>query len=311
MNIVLIGAGGFLGKHLLKSFLTGTQNIELTVFSSSLRSNSKALSYAVEYYRWPENSLSDTSYKDLFCRSDVIIYAAGAGVQPKAEADERSIYALNLYEPARLVNLLICSGFSGQLITFGSYFESGVTQSRYPLDEKKFLQQCNPLPDTYCHAKKQLTILHHICENIPKQCKWLHLVLTNIYGPGENENRLIPYIISQSKLGMPLHFTEGKQVRQYTFIGDVVSIIHSLLSKASGIYHVSHQETVAVKDIILETVKQAEENFKTKQALHFDLPGRRDAEMNYLAVSPEKLSREWNLACTTGFHQGISSYFGK
>jgi len=296
-----------LGQSLLKSFLA-TKDLELTVLSSSLKSRSD---FKVNYYHWPETSLSDDGYKDLFCKADSIIYAAGAGIQPGSESDEKSIYALNLYEPANLAESLNCSRYSGQFITFGSYFESGINQSNQPLDEKDFLEQDRPLPNGYCRAKKKLTMLHNIYEHTTKQFKWLHLVLTNIYGPGENKNRLIPYIISESQLGKPLHFTEGRQLRQYTFIDDIVNVTRSLLGKASGIYHVTNRETVSVREVILETVKQVEKNFKIKPSLYFDLPARRDTEMEYLTVNPEKLLREWKLGCHTNYQQGISSYFDK
>jgi len=307
MNIVVIGAGGFLGNHLLRSFLTQTKNFKLTVFSSTLKPGNP--SYKIQYYHWPENSLADAVYKQAVCNADIIIYAAGAGIQPKTETDERTIYELNLYEPARLVTTLTSCGFKGQLISFGSYFELGVTQLHAPFDEKKFVEQLNPLPNAYCVAKKQFTIFYHIYENISKPFKWLHLVLTNIYGPGENENRLIPYIISEAKSGKPLHFTQGIQKRQYTFIADVINVVHSLLGSASGIYHVTNKEVVTVKDVILEAARQVEENCGLKPTLHFDVAGGRDTEMNYLALNPAKLYSEWNLACDTSYQGGIHSYF--
>jgi nucleoside-diphosphate-sugar epimerase len=308
MNIVLIGAGGFLGSRLVKSFLSSTMDLELQVLSSSLSSNAD---FEVSYYHWPESSLSDGAYKEIFCNADSIIYAAGAGVQPGNEADEESVYAINLHEPAGLVEALSSSGFKGQFISFGSYFESGINQPSEPLDEKKFVEQRNPLPNAYCKAKKKFTTLHYSYRNTTKQFQWLHLVLTNIYGPGENKNRLIPHIISESQLKKPLHFTQGGQVRQYTFINDIVYIVQSLLGKASGIYHVTNKETVSVKDIILETVRQVEKNLQIKPELHFDLPGRRDTDMDYLAVNPEKLYKEWGLTCTTNYQQGINFYFDK
>ena len=124
-------------------------------------------------------------------------------------------------------------------------------------------------------------------------------------------NRLIPYIISGARLGKALHFTQGEQLRQYTFIDDIVSVIRSLLGKASGIYHVTNKETVSVKEVILETVSQVEKIFKIKPTLHFDLPRRRDTEMDYLAVNPEKLLKEWNLTCSTNYQRGINFYFDK
>ena len=308
MNLVLIGAGGFLGNNLLRSFLSVSKDFQLTILSSSLRSNPV---FKVQYYRWPESSLSDDSYKDIFGKADTIIYAAGAGIQPGVETNEETIYSLNLYEPAKLVESLNCSDFNGQFISFGSYFESGINQPNQLLDEKSFLEQNNLLPNAYCRAKKKFTRLHYISQTTTKQFKWLHLVLTNIYGPGENGNRLIPYIIAGAQSGKPLHFTPGEQVRQYTFIDDVISVIHSLLGKASGIYHVTNNETVTVKQIILETVRQVEEKLRIKPIMYFDLPAKRDTVMEYLALDPEKLLKEWNLACGTNYQQGINSYFNK
>lgn len=310
MKIVLIGAGGFLGNALFKNLHKQKNSIEWHLFSSSTESQQNQFDNCrYHIYKWPQHSLADSGYEKTFADADVIIYAAGAGIQPRENADENIIFNLNLFEPVKLVQKLSRLNFKGQLISFGSYFETGKNQPHQLLSEPAFLEQYNPLPNAYCRSKKELSHFHFIQEQTGIEFKWLHLVLTNIYGPVENENRLIPYIIHQSKQNKPLHFTAGSQIRQYTYIGDVVNIVGNLLNKASGLYHVTNEETVTVKTIIEETVAQVRKNLSVSPVIHYDIAGRRDTAMDYLAVSAQKLSKDWDLSCRTSFKEGISFYF--
>lgn len=310
MKIVLIGARGFLGSALFKGLYKEDDGTAWHLFFSSTEFLQIPLSNCYYHvYKWPQHSLKDEAYEKVLVDADVVIYAAGAGIQPGENANDKLIYNLNLFEPVKLVQKLSRLNFKGQLISFGSYFEIGKDQPHQLLNEQAFLEQYNPLPNVYCRSKKELSHFHFIQEQAGIEFKWLHLVLTNIYGPGENENRLIPYIIHQSKQNKPLHFTAGSQIRQYTYVGDVVNVVGNLLGKASGLYHVSNEEMVAVKMIIEETVEQVRENLSVNPDIHYDIAERRDTAMDYLAVSAQKLLRDWNLSCPTGFKKGISFYF--
>jgi len=310
MKVVLIGAGGFLGSSLLKGLSQGGEIKEWHLLYSSEEAFSHADYNSYCYvYRWPQHSLQDDAYKKIFIDADVIIYAAGAGIQPGKDVNDETIFNLNLFEPARLIQSLSKSGFQGQLISFGSYFESGENQPHEPLSEKAFMEQDNRLPNSYCRSKKELSHFHFVFQHIEREFKWLHLILTNIYGPGENENRLIPYIIKESKEGKPLHFTAGSQIRQYTYVGDVVEIVARLLGKGSGLYHLTNYETISIKTIIEETLQQVRGKLSIIPDVCYDLSERRDISMNYLAISPQKLLQDWGLSCPTSYQKGISSYF--
>jgi nucleoside-diphosphate-sugar epimerase len=308
MKIILIGSGGFLGKAIYKGLFKKDTENEWHWLSSSPPSLAATTTHHL-LYKWPLQSLADDSFTSIFTNADVIIYAAGAGIQPDANADNATIFNLNLFEPARLVQRLSTSGFKGQLMTFGSYFETGILQHHQPLDEPTFLGQYNPLPNAYCRSKKELSHLHFVQSEIGIPFKWLHLVLTNIYGPEENEKRLIPYIIDTSKRGQSLHFTSGTQIRQYTFVGDVVNTVGGLLGKASGLYHVTNEEVISVKMVIDETVKQIRCRLGVNPDVRFDLTERRDSAMNYLALSSQKLLNDWGICCPTSYREGISYYF--
>lgn len=310
MKIVLIGAGGFLGSALLKGLHKDGDKNEWHLFFPSVGAQQASYNNChYHIYNWPQHSLSDATYAKLFADADVIIYSAGAGIQPGENANDELIFNLNLFEPAKLVQNLIRQGFKGQLISFGSYFEIGKDQPHQLLNEQAFLELYNPIPNAYCRSKKELSHFHFVNEQAGIDFKWLHLVLTNIYGPGENENRLIPYIIKQSKETEPLHFTTASQIRQYTYVGDVVEVVGSLLGKASGLYHATNEETVTVKMVIEETILQVKKKLSLSPEIHYDVAERRDTAMDYLGVSAQKLRDDWGLSCSTNFKEGISLYF--
>lgn len=310
MNLVLIGAGGFLGTALLNKFRTQPRTFsKLHIYSSSHQTVDGETRIQAHYYNWPQLSIMHAVSQKIIRDADIIIYAAGAGIQSAEVNDPARIYNLNLFEPAKLVQQLIQIGFTGQFITFGSYFETGINQINQLLNEEQFLKQSNPLPNDYCRSKKQLTNLHDVFTNIGIPFQWLHLILTNIYGPGENNNRLIPYIISQAKSGNPLHFTSGGQVRQYTFIQDVVDNILALLGKASGLYNITNVETTSVRSLIENVLTGLKDKLGVMPEIHFDLPERRDTSMYYLSISPEKARSDYGISCTTDIFTGVANYF--
>lgn len=48
---------------------------------------------------------------------------------------------------------------------------------------------------------------------------WVRLF--NVYGPGEPEARLLPYLAHRASEGLPVEVTEGEQLRDFTYVDDV------------------------------------------------------------------------------------------
>ena len=75
-----------------------------------------------------------------------------------------------------------------------------------------------------------------------------------VYGPGQKNNRLIPFIISESLKNKHFPCSTGEQVRNFLFIDDFIRAIFKILSskKIDGeIINIGSNENFRIKRIIL------------------------------------------------------------
>src|SRR5205814_8914752 len=75
----------------------------------------------------------------------------------------------------------------------------------------------------------------------------------NVYGPGEDPNRLVPYLIRQLIAGSACGLTSGEQVRDYIHADDLAAALWALArTDAKGAVNVGSGERVSVKDVALK-----------------------------------------------------------
>lgn len=304
MKIAIIGATSFLGKTLLSELEKSKHDLHLfsRVNSFDLTTN---LSWTC--YNHPSKPLDAAQLMSF----DVIYYCAGAGIQPKHQDNNTQIYELNAFEPIRLATALKDGAYTGKLITFGSYFEIGNHQEERSYTEKDLASHRNPLPNAYCTAKNLLTrfVDSELRTSEKLSFAFQHFILTNIYGAAENSNRLIPYIIQSSIQKEPLSFTAGTQERQYTHIRDIAYFLRSNLSvNQSGIFNLTDNTVLSVRDMIEKVLQVVEEALKLKPEAAFGTADKRDVSMKYLALNTSHLQNCFNFEPQISLEEGIKEY---
>jgi nucleoside-diphosphate-sugar epimerase len=293
MKITILGSSSFLARHLIAQF----------PFEAQLKLLSRA---TYPPFDFPASGIAQLPIDAL--EADVIIYCAGAGVQPGHGQSDDLIWALNFEEPKHLIERLQANGFQGTLITFGSYFEIGITEQRLPFTEDALIQHTNTLPNAYCASKHRFTqfVAEQQTQGLP--FSHVHLILTNIYGKGENESRLLPYLARQLAAGAPIALTSGDQVRQYTHVRDVARFIveRVLPRRASGIYNLSRPETMSVRDVALSFCRVADAD---PALLTFANTVRSDTAMPYLALNTAKLEQAFGIFDWMPLEDGLREYY--
>ncbi|MDW7729079.1 MAG: NAD(P)-dependent oxidoreductase [Bacillota bacterium] len=77
-----------------------------------------------------------------------------------------------------------------------------------------------------------------------------------LYGPGEQEDRLLPAVISSLLKGEEAFCTHGEQIRDYMYIKDAASALAALLdSDVTGAVNIASGHPVVLKDLIAEAAK--------------------------------------------------------
>ncbi|RXM48188.1 NAD(P)-dependent oxidoreductase [Flavobacterium sp. YO12] len=224
--------------------------------------------------------INDNLDYNALSKSEVIIYACGAGIQSNLKDSSASIYNLNTFLPINIYNELNKINFTGTFVTFGSCFEIGNNSSEIKFTETEVSSSSLEVPNDYCVSKRLLT--RFVSSKCCKSLKHLHIILPTIYGENEASHRLIPYTVSALKKNQDMQFTSGEQIRQYLYAGDVPKIVHELvLSKYSGIYNLAGEETYSVRNIIEKIYKFYD--FPLDESL-FGKAGRADVGMKNLQL---------------------------
>ena len=158
--------------------------------------------------------------------NDAIIYSSGAGIQSLANDCFENIMMLNSIIPIKILNRLTASGYSGKFISFGSYFEIGSESNIKYYTENEILGTSNNVKSLYAISKRLFT---RYFASVGGNLNGYHFILPNLYGKGENENRLIPYVSHCIRNGKNIRITNGEQIRQYVHSDDVSLVVEKCL----------------------------------------------------------------------------------
>ena len=112
------------------------------------------------------------------------------------------------------------------------------------------------------------------CENVAESYRLSYGVLsstvrlTNLYGPWQLPDRIIPRLITQSVMGLPGEVDEGR-IRDYLFVGDVVEAILKLDSNEvwGDVFNISSGEGTS--------------NYAIADRINLASPGRASIQQNY------------------------------
>lgn len=276
MTISIIGTNGLLADEM--GLFCNSNNIDVISYGLA-----EPKAYQLEKYHKINLLENKIDYSKLI-RSDLIVYASGAGIQSNLNESSELIYGLNTYAPITICKELDAVDYRGVFITFGSYFEIGSNSDDHQFTEFEVGSSMLDVPNDYCISKRLLT---RFVNSYNPPFKHFHLILPTIYGQRESTHRLIPYTVSAIKNKESVQFTDGQQVRQYLYVGDVPEILMSLaMQETGGIYNLSGIETYTVREVV-ELVYgfyglNPSENF-------FGKTERADAGMKNLQLNGSKL----------------------
>ena len=88
-----------------------------------------------------------------------------------------------------------------------------------------------------------------------------------IYGPNQNNQRLIPFVINSCLKSKNFNCTSGQQIRDFLYIDDLVNLIIKILKKKlfkKKIYNAGSGEPVKIKSMIqkiTDKIKKGNPNF--------------------------------------------------
>lgn len=287
MEVTILGTNGFLSTAVAK--YCNSNGYPLHVLGLD-----KPTAHTYESFERIDLVKDDLNV-DTIAKSDIIIYAIGAGIQSNLHEGSDLIYNLNVTAPVHICNTLKSYGYKGVFVTFGSVFEMGETHEERLFTEEDIQTSLSIAPNDYTVSKRMLT--RFIGSYKHEYTHW-HFIIPTIYGEGENPKRLIPYTINAIRSGEELHFTAGEQTRQYVYVGEVPKIIDLAFQKGipSGLYNIQGEETLTVKKLVSLVHKVMGKNVPKGC---FGTASRADVGMRFLALDGSKLK------AATGFEANV------
>lgn len=272
--LYLIGGNGFIGKNLVRCL---SPFYGITVFDKYI--DAQFFNYYPEVQTCKLDLVAAKVSADC-CAPDFIINLASVVT---AERD------LSLFDGLISSNLKILLNLFERFrddkklklfIQFGSSEEYGSENSPFREDNRES-------PNSPYALVKQLTTNTSIMLHRNYGFPVMVVRPGNLFGPGQNKSKFIPYVIEQLKKGEPLNVSPCEQKRDFIYVDDFANAIHGLLDNSEKcvgeIVNVSSGSSVSLKEII--------EFYKTE--LHST------SEIHYGAL-PYRKNEAMDLRCNIG-----------
>ena len=239
MNVIITGAFGFLGSNVVKQCIGFGFNPIVLERASSKKEVLNDLNFiSIKYNNLDDDALIETIKK---YNPQSFIHIAWKGVDSSTRNYEEQI-TYNL--PFSLQTIKLASNVGcKQWIGIGSLSEYGKITEK--VNEKQL-----PVPLTI-YAKAKLATCwasSALCQSY--NLKWSWIRVGSIYGPGDADHWLIPYIINSLLNNIPPQLTPSEQVWDYLYVTDAANAILSIVqSQVEGIYNLGSGTEITIKEV--------------------------------------------------------------
>ncbi len=212
MKIVVTGANGFLGKHIIKALN------DHTIKCLSRTSGDFIVSL--------ENEIPIFDQK-----FDIVIHAAGkAHSVPKTETEKQSFFDVNVKGTENLLKGLEATGFPKQFVFISSVSVYGVISGNY-INEEKPLKAKDPYGNSKILAEK---LIENWCKKNNSVCTILRLPLLVAPNPPGNLGAMIAGL----KKGFYFNIAGGNARKSMVMAADVSKIILKVAA-IGGVYNLT------------------------------------------------------------------------
>ncbi len=257
LKILVVGGTGFLGFSIAKFALN--KNYLVTSISKKPPKKKRRIR-GVRYLSF------DVSNKKNFTKLrsdyDYIINASGYGQHEKFDKKGIELLKNNYLSLVNIANFYKDKNIK-KFIHFGSSFE-------YSRSSKSINENYKTKPETVYGISKLLCTEYLIKLNRLNSFPTTIFRLFQVYGPKQDQNRLIPYILKNCKNNKKFKVTEGNQIRNFCHVDDVIKAVFlSLKNKKSNgkIFNIGSDENFKIRDVIKMTrsiIKKGEPIFGGK-----------------------------------------------
>jgi UDP-glucose 4-epimerase len=215
MNFIVTGGAGFIGSHLTKYLIKKGHNV--SVIDSLRRGNLDNLKEIKDKIDFQEIDILDyDKMKDVAKNVDGIFHQAALGSVPQSFKEPEEYHRVNAIGTENVLKL--AKEFNFKVVYASSSSVYG-NQEKFPVKEDAEKKPLNP------YGKSKLESEQFAKKYADMGVKVIGLRYFNVFGIGQNPNYagVIPNFIERLvQHKPPIIFGNGNQLRNYTFVDDVV-----------------------------------------------------------------------------------------
>lgn len=272
MNIILTGATGFLGSHLLRALVRDGQHV--TILKRSISDTFRIADLAGRY-QWID--IDRTPLSEAFLhRTDAVIHCAAAYGR---NGDAKSVVDSNIQFPVELMETAIQSHCQ-YFINTDSFF---CKQLPGRLERKEPLY----LPE-YTLSKYQFRKWGKL-RATQGAVVFVNLQMEHIYGPNDSPGKFIPWLETQFRTGAKfVDLTDGLQIRDFVYVDDVVAVYQKVLKDLAAMQeYQSFEVGTGTATTVREFVERLKLHSGADTELRFGAIPRKREEIMYSVASPD------------------------
>lgn len=245
MKVLLTGAAGFVGSRVAGVLLRGGCEVHAGVrddphgrlggIAADLRLESLDLRRASDLDAWVRR-----------VRPDLAIHCAWYATPGSYLTSPENLAHVEI--GLSLARSLAAAGCR-RLVALGTCFE--YEPSHEALSESSPLRPATP----YARSKLQLArALERLSAEGPLDIAWARLFY--LYGPFEDERRLVPSVTRSLLEGKPARTTSGEQLRDFLHVDDVAEALWAVArGSVTGAVNVGSGQPTAVRTLVLELAR--------------------------------------------------------
>lgn len=256
MKVLVTGATGFIGNHLLNYLTENHPGIEVVATSRNKEvAESKAWYHKVSFREFDlTQQEQETNCYEYFGKPDKLIHLAWEGLPNFLELYH---FEENLPRHYRFLKEMIIGGLQDLTVT-GTCFEYGKRQG--PLCETMDSEPAN----AYALAKDTLRkFLFELQKKNQFTLKWPRLFY--MYGSGQHQKSIIPQLEKALANGDTVfNMSGGEQLRDYLTVEQVGEYIVkiSLQNEVTGIINCSSGKPISIKEFVLSYLSQNQKSIQ-------------------------------------------------
>jgi UDP-glucose 4-epimerase len=215
-RLLVTGASGFVGAAVVSAALDRGHEVTALVGPASRLDRLTSVLDDVEIVRADLREAERLEQTVFEVRPAACVHLGAAGAVVR-ENDLDTLLAVNVLAPAVIARGLARAG-AGRLVTAGSSSEYG------PVDGVMDERLAPDPDDAYGVSKLAGGLLARVLGG-QAGLETVHMRLFSVYGPGEDQRRLVPSVIRSLLTGTPVALTPGGQVRDFIYVDDVADAL--------------------------------------------------------------------------------------